>query len=197
MNDLIEPLNRRTALAGSVRTLSAAGILAVFGGAIPASAYVAKHSARHAPGQDVQLLNAAISLEHEGIAAYQIGAESGLLTPAVLKIGLTFQSHHQQHRDELAAAVRRLGGQPPAAKALGDYATDLGAASLKDQGGVLRLALKLERGAANAYLGLIPSLHQTDFHVLAARMAGDEAFHAATLANALGEPIPQKALMFG
>ncbi|MBT9472024.1 MAG: ferritin-like domain-containing protein [Pseudomonadota bacterium] len=192
MTDQMRFIDRRAALALGTSTLSAAGVLAVLGVATPRRAFAAG-----APTQDVQLLNAAIALEHEGIAAYQIAAESGLLTPDVLKIGITFQGHHKQHRDDLASAVRRLGGQPVAAKALSAYATDLGAGSLKDQTGVLKLALKLERGAANAYLGLIPSLDQTDFHVLAARMAGDEAFHAATLGNALGEAIPQKALIFG
>lgn len=192
MTDQKRFMDRRAALAVGASTLSAAGVLAVLGVATPRSAVAAG-----APTQDVQLLNAAIALEHEGIAAYQIAAESGLLTPDVLKIGITFQGHHKQHRDDLASAVRRLGGQPVAAKALSAYAADLGAGSLKDQAGVLKLALKLERGAANAYLGLIPSLDQTEFHVLAARMAGDEAFHAATLGNALGEVIPQKALIFG
>jgi len=192
MTDLSRALHRRAALGLGGATLSAAGMLAVLGVATPRNAFAAAASS-----QDVALLNAAIALEHEGIAAYQLGAESGLLTPDVLKTAVTFQGHHKQHRDELAAAVRRLGGQPVAAKGLSAYAADLGAASLKDQAGVLKLALKLERGAANAYLGLIPSLAQTDFHVLAARMAGDEAFHAATLGNALGEAIPQKALIFG
>ena len=191
MTEQTRVIDRRAALTAGVATLSTAGVLAVLGMAAPGRALAA------APAQDVQLLNAAIALEHEGIAAYQIAAESGLLTPDVLKIGVTFQGHHKQHRDELMAAVTRLGGKPVPAKALAAYAADLGAASLKDQTGVLRLALKLERGAANAYLGLIPSLEQTEFHLLAARMAGDEAFHAATLGNALGDAIPQKALMFG
>ncbi|MGH6780657.1 MAG: DUF4439 domain-containing protein, partial [Sphingomonadaceae bacterium] len=149
------------------------------------------------PGQDIALLNAAIALEHEGIGAYQIGAESGLLAKPVLELAVTFQGHHKQHRDDLIAAVRRLGGEPPAAKSTAAYAADLGASALKDQAGVLQLALKLERGAANAYLGLIPSLAANEFHLLAARMAGDEAFHAAILGNALGIAVPQKALIFG
>jgi len=192
MSDQPHNPRRRAALASGATLLSAGGVLAVLGVATPRNAWAASH-----PAQDVALLNAAIALEHEGIAAYQLGAESGLLTPDVLKIGLTFQSHHKGHRDALAAAVRRLGGKPVEAKALAAYASDLGAASLKDQAGVLRLALKLERGAANAYLGLIPSLEATEFHVLAARMAGDEAFHAATLGAALGEPIPVNPLIFG
>lgn len=192
MTDQARFLDRRAALAAGAQTLSAAGVLAVLGMAAPRGALAAA-----APSQDVQLLNAAIALEHEGIAAYQIAAESGLLSPGVLKVGVTFQGHHKQHRDDLVAAVRRLGGKPVEAKGLGAYAADLGAGGLKDEAGVMKLALKLERGAANAYLGLIPSLAGTDLHQLAARMAGDEAFHAAILANALGEAIPQTALMFG
>lgn len=192
MTDHIQNFRRRTVLTGAAKTLSVAGLLAVFGSTIPRKAWAAGN-----PSQDAQLLNAAIALEDEGVAAYQIAAESKLLTPEILKIGITFQGPHKQHRDDLVSAVKRLGGQPATPKTLDAYATDLGAASLKDQAGVLRLALKLERGAANAYLGLIPSLDATEFHTLAARMAGDETFHAAILGNALGEAIPQKALMFG
>jgi rubrerythrin len=147
--------------------------------------------------QDSQLLNAALSLEEEGIAAYQIGAESKLLSPDVLKVALLFQDHHKQHRDDLIAAIKRLGGTPVRPKALPDYAKALGASSLKDQSAVLRLALKLERGATNAYLGLIPSLHQSDLYVLAARTAADESFHAGILGQVLGEAILRKAPMFG
>ncbi|HEY0957796.1 MAG TPA: ferritin-like domain-containing protein [Novosphingobium sp.] len=184
--------NRRSILAGGVTTLSAAGLVALLGSSLPAEA---KRPNR--PGQDVQLLNAALELEHEGIAAYQIAAESGLLSADVLKVGITFQSHHKTHRDDLAAAIRRLGGQAATGKSIAEYVAALGAAALKTQNDVLKLALQLERGAANAYLGLIPSLEATEFHLLSARMAGDEAFHAAILGNALNEPIPQKAPIFG
>lgn len=192
MIDILPQLNRRNALTAGAATLTGAGLFAMLGTAIATPARAAAN-----PAQDVQLLNAAIGLEHEGIGAYQLGAESKLLSPDVLKLAITFQGHHKQHRDDLIAAVRRLGGEPVAAKSLAAYAADLGAASLKDQAGVLQLALKLERGAANAYLGLIPSLDADEFHLLAARMAGDEAFHAAILGHALGVAVPQKALMFG
>jgi hypothetical protein len=55
----------------------------------------------------------------------------------------------------------------------------------------------LERGATNAYLGLIPSLDQSYLYVLAARTAADESFHAAVLGQVLGDVIPKKAPMFG
>jgi bacterioferritin (cytochrome b1) len=188
---MIELSKSRRGLLTGAATLSAAGAVALLG--LPASA-AGKSSGT---AQDIQLLNAALALENEGIAAYQIGAESKLLTPGVLKVALTFQGHHKQHRDDLIAAVKKLGGNPAMPKTLKDYAAELGAASLKDQAGVLRLALKLERGATNAYLGLISSFDQPDLYVLAARTAADESFHAAILGNALGEPIPEKAPMFG
>lgn len=186
--------SRRSILAGSAGALSTAGILALLD--MPTSA--ASKLARHINAvQDVQLLNAAVALEDEGIAAYQIGAESKLLSPDVLKVAVTFQGHHKQHRDDLTAAIQRLGGTPVQPKAMSDYATELGTSSLKDQSGVLKLALKLERGAANAYLGLITSLDMSDLYLLIARNAADESFHAAVLGNVLGESIPEKAPMFG
>lgn len=188
----ISLFDRRRILKTTSAVLTGAGLTAMLG-----TSAVAQTQGGDNPAQDAQLLNAAIALEHEGIGAYQIGAESGLLQPAVLKLAVTFQGHHKQHRDELIAAVRQLGGTPPETKSLADYAEVLKAAQLSDQKDVLKLALGLERGAANAYLGLIPSLNANEFHLLAARMAGDEAFHAAILGNALGEAVPAKALIFG
>jgi len=182
---------RRVLLNDGGKVLSAAGLTALIGGGIAWSA-----RAQATPGQDVQLLNAAIALEHEGIAAYTIAAGSGLLKPEVVKIGVIFRGHHERHRDELVKAVQALGGKPAAAKSDKEYATQLNVAKLKTQADVLRLALGLERGAANAYLGLIPSLG-TSYHQVAGRMAGDEAFHVAVLGQALGEPIPTQGLMFG
>ncbi len=189
--ELLMP-SRRAMLGTAGRTLSVAGIAMIVGGC----AQAAPRATAEETSGDAQILNAAIALEHEGIAAYQIAATSGLLEPAVVDIGLAFQGHHKGHRDLLIEAVEALGGTAVEAHTLEDYATALDAASLTNQTDVLRLALRLETGAANAYLGLIPSLGN-DYHQIAARMAGDEAFHAAILANALGEPIPKAPLMFG
>ncbi len=186
--------SRRSILSGSAAALSAAGVLALLNTSARAAGTAAKSGNT---AQDTQLLNAALSLEYEGIAAYQIGAESKLLTPTVLKVAVTFQGHHKQHRDDLIATIKRLGGAPVKEKSLSDFAKELNTASLKDQAGVLRLALKLEQGATNAYLGLIPSLDQSDLYVLAARTAADESFHAAVLGQVLGEAIPKKAPLFG
>jgi hypothetical protein len=146
---------------------------------------------------DVATLNVALGLEHEAINAYQLGAESGLLQPAVLNTAVAFQSHHKEHRDALIATIRKMGGTPVAEKMKADYAKALNASTLKNQADVLRLAARLERGATNAYLGVIPSFGDKGLAQVAGRLAADETMHWTVLASALGDPLPPKALSFG
>lgn len=195
MRDQTTPMNpdRRSLLGTGV--LSAGALLALANVATPASA---QRRRRASPNQgDVDLLNAAIGLEHEGIAAYTIAAGSGLLEPGVLALGVKFRGHHQQHRDDLIAAVGRLGGTPAPAKTDAEYAVQINAAALRNQADILALALRLERGAANAYLGLIAPLANDGLEALVAQLAADEVVHATTLAAALGETIPDRAKIFG
>lgn len=176
--------------AGST-VLSAAAI-----GLMSGCESIAKSSDKSA-SQDVAILNVALALEHEGIAAYQLGAESGLLQPAVLKTAVQFQDHHKAHRDALIATVRKLGGSPAEARALAEYAKALKADTLKNQNDVLMLAAKLELGATNAYLGVIPSFKDGALAQVAARLAADETMHWTVLTSALGKPLPMAALTFG
>src|SRR4030095_13487606 len=96
-----------------------------------------------------RILNTARGAELEAIAAYQIGAESGLLQKPVLDVAVLFQGHHKSHRDALAATIKKLGGTPVAAMSADEYkkSSKLAVASISDQGGVLRLAQRLELGA--------------------------------------------------
>ena len=149
------------------------------------------------PATDVGILGVALALEHEAIAAYQVGAESGLLQKPVLDLAVLFQSHHKGHRDALIATIEKLGGKPAAARSNADYATALGAGGLKNQTDVLTLAARLEQGASNAYIGVIPSFASRDLAKVAARLAADETMHWALLSNALGKPVPTAALSFG
>ena len=146
---------------------------------------------------DADLLNAALGLEHEGIAAYTIAAGSGLLEPAVVQVGVLFRGHHEQHRDELARVIRTLGGTPVEPKSDAEYVEALNLASLRNQTDVLNLALQLEQGATSAYLGIMPSLVDGDHDHLAARIAVDEAAHYTALAGALGQTLSETAFLFG
>lgn len=148
-------------------------------------------------GKDVSILNVALGLEHEAIAAYQLGAESGLLQKPVLDVAVLFQSHHKAHRDALIATIEKLGGKPIAAKPNSEVAKALNAGSLTSQADVLTLARKLEGGAANAYLGVIPSFNDIQLAKVAARLAADETLHWTVLSQALGLALPTGALSFG
>ena len=136
---------------------------------------------------DVRILNTALGAELEAIAAYQVGAESGLLQKPVLDLAVTFQGHHKEHADVLAKTVAKLGGKAVAAKAKYDFPV----ATLKTQADVLRFAASLEKGAVSAYLGAVPLFHERDLAKAAASILGDEAMHWAILRNAVGEvPVP-------
>lgn len=147
--------------------------------------------------KDVSILNVALGLEHEAINAYQLGAGSGLLQKGVLDVAVSFQGHHKAHRDALIATIQKLGGTPVAEKKLDEYAKALKADTLRNQADVLDLAARLELGATNAYLGVIPSLGNKDLAKVAARLAADETMHFTVLTSALGRPLPGGALSFG
>lgn len=136
---------------------------------------------------DARILNTALAAEFEAVAAYQAGAETGLLQRPTLDLALTFQGHHKEHADLLAKTITKLGGKPAAAKAKYTFPTE----TLKTQADVLRFAAMLEKGAVSAYLGAVPVFGDRDLAKAAASILGDEAMHWAVLRQALGEaPVP-------
>jgi len=181
---------RRFVRRAGIGTLSA-GAVAILGGREGLGQGMAR------PAADADILNVALGLEHEAVAAYQLGAESGLLQRPALDIALLFQSHHKQHRDALAAAVGKLGGRPVAEKSKAEYAQMLNAGALRSQADVLTLAVKLERAAVNAYLSVIPAFGNKELAQVAGRLAADEAMHWTALAGAAGQTLPANALSFG
>jgi bacterioferritin (cytochrome b1) len=174
---------RRTFLGVTGAALSGSAIALLSGnGALAAAA-----SGQADPANDVAILNSALAAELEAIAAYGVGAGSGLLTGAVLALATTFRGHHQQHADVLAGAITRLGGKPGAAKSSYHFPVE----TLKTQNDVLRFAANLEKGAVSAYLGAVPSFKDRDLSKAAASILGDEAMHWAVLRQAVGEePVP-------
>ena len=136
---------------------------------------------------DVRILNTALGAELEAIAAYQLGADSGLLQAPVKALALTFQGHHREHADLLTKTIATLGGKAVLAKAQYHFPVE----TLKNQVDVLRFAAMLEKGAVGAYLGAVPLFGNRDLAKAAASILGDEAMHLAVLRNALGEaPVP-------
>jgi hypothetical protein len=176
-------LPARRAFIGRSGVLLSASAVALLAGCESLAANQKKSDA----GGDVAILNTAPGAEREAVAAYQLGADSGLLEPGVKSLALKFQGHHKAHADLLAATVSKLGGHPVDAKAKYDFPVD----KLKSQADVLRFAAQLEQGAVSAYLGAVPSFDNRDLSRAAASILGDEAMHWAVLRHALGEdPVP-------
>ena len=148
---------------------------------------LAQKAGRGAKAGDVNILNTALAAELEAVAAYQVGAESGLLQKPVLALAVQFQGHHKEHADVLAKTILKLGGQPAAAKTRYEFPTE----GLKTQVDVLRFAASLEKGAVSAYLGAVPLFRERELSKAAASILADEAMHWAVLRQALGEnPVP-------
>jgi rubrerythrin len=176
---------RRALLAGAGRaTLSAGAVLMLAGGG---AALLPRGAAAATKEDDVRILNTAIAAEHEAVAAYGVGAKSGLLKKPTLALAVQFQGHHKAHIDALAKAVRAMGGTPADAKAKYDFPV----AQLKNEADVLRFAAQLEKCAVSAYLGAVPLFLDRNLAKAAASILGDEAMHWAVLRQALGEnPVP-------
>ena len=176
-------LPRRSFLNGFGGLTLSATAIALLGGCESAAATAGTQTS----STDVDILNTAIDAELEAVAAYQLGAESGLLTPPVLSLASTFQGHHREHAAALAATVRKLGGRPAEGLARYDFPVD----KLKSEADVLAFAAQLEKGAVSAYLGAVPILPDRQLAKVAASILGDEAMHWAVLRPALGQdPVP-------
>jgi rubrerythrin len=173
---------RRSFFAAAGKTTLSAGAVLLLAGCGTRQAAMAAD-----PAADVNVLNAALGAEQEAIAAYQVGAESGLLTQPVLDLAVQFQGHHKEHADLLAKTVRDFGGQPVESLPRYDFPTE----QLTSEADVLRFAAGLEKGAVSAYLGAVPLFHERELAKAAASILGDEAMHWAVLRQALGEnPVP-------
>ena len=176
-------LSRRRALSTSGAAVLSASAVALLGGR---DALAAGANGKDLES-DVRILNTALGAELEAIAAYQVGAESGLLSKGVLPLAVQFQGHHKEHAAALAATVQKLGGKPVSAKDKYQFPVE----KLKAEADVLRFAAGLERGAISAYLGAVPVFADRALAQVAASILGDEAMHWAVLRNALGEqPVP-------
>jgi hypothetical protein len=185
-------------LAGSRRSfLQQAGALTL---GASAAGLVAARPAIAAPPKfrsDVGVIQTALALEHEGIAAYRLAGKSGLLSKGTLEVATIFMGHHESHRDSLAKLVMQAGMKPVEPKSDAQYVADLKLGALKSEKDVVALATTLERGAASAYIGQINAIRDPKLANLFASISADEATHWTTLNAAGGAPIPKAPYIFG
>ena len=177
--------NRRS-LFGTAAVLSASAVALLAGRDTLAQAQ------KSAGESDVRILNTALVADLEAVAAYQLGAESGLLGAPAKSIALQFQGHHKEHAEVLASTIRKLGGKPVEARSRYSFPSD----KLKVEADVLRFAAGLERGAVSAYLNAVPLFGDRALAQAAASILGDEAMHWAVFRQVLGEtPLVPSAFM--
>ena len=128
---------------------------------------------------DVAILNVALGLEHQAIAAYDAGANSKLLSPDQVKIALSFQRDHKRHRDALIKYILRFGGTPVERKSKYDFGA---IASATD---IVKLAQGLEAGAEAAYLANAYKLQSAEVLNAAVPILADEVRHNTVLQQLL------------
>ena len=196
MTDMIEPTSRsrRDLIRTAGLVAAGIGLASVNTPLLAAPRKAMKHSGGQ--GSDVAVMQGALALEHEGIAAYRIAGGSGLLSKGVLDVALVFLGHHEGHRDSLAKLIATAGGKPVEPKSDAEYIQALNIGALKSEGDVVKFAAGLEQGAANAYVGQIAALQDHQLAHLFGQLGTDEAVHWAILNNAAGGSIPKAAYLF-
>lgn len=135
--------------------------------------------------KDIEILNKALSAEQFAVAAYELAANTGLLSEGVIQVAKTFMSHHGQHAHKIHETIKSLGGEAVKPLQQDEYAKRL-PSSLIDEKSVIHYALTLEKGATITYLNAIPEFENHKIAQAAASILGDEAMHWTTLRNALG-----------
>jgi rubrerythrin len=142
-------------------------------------------AAAQTASSDVQTLQFAFTLENVAIAAYKLGAGSGLLTPDVVAVATRIAGQHQDHANALKAAIQSVKGEVPAVP------TKINFPAFKTQEDVLKFALALESAAVGAYYTSSGKFTNRDLASAAASIVGVEATHVAILSSALKmDPIP-------
>lgn len=197
MTDTIElkAQSRRELFRTGGMVAAGIGLAAIAAPGLAAPRKITKHADPRS--SDIAVMQGALGLEHEGIAAYRIAGGSGLLSKGVLDVALVFLGHHQGHRDSLAKLIASAGGKPVEPKTDAEYIKDLNIASLKSEGDVIKFAAGLEQGAANAYVGQIAALQDHEITHLFGQLGTDEAVHWAILNNAAGGSIAKAPYLFG
>jgi hypothetical protein len=129
---------------------------------------------------DVAILSAALALEHEAIALYELGLSRKLFPAGLRSYAVEFRGDHQGHRDTQIAIVEERGGRPPDALA----AYDLG--PVRDADELIRKALLIEVAAQDAYTTLISQIRTQDYLLSAAFILVDEVRHMTVWRRVLG-----------
>ena len=130
-------------------------------------------------GNDLEILSAALLLEHHAIALYGFGLKRALFPPGLRAYATEFRGDHQGHRDTQIAIAEERGGRPPGP--LSGY--DFRFVSADD---LIAQALEIEIAAQEAYTALISQIRTKDYLLSAGFILVDEVRHMTVWKRVMG-----------
>jgi hypothetical protein len=193
---LLNGLNRRSLFRIGGVTIAGAAILAACGSDEDDSKAGTSTTPSSKPASgtdDVTLLRTVSSLEVLAVAVYQTAIDSGLVTTAAVgDAAKLFQSQHMEHAAFFQGLTTKAGGKPftdPNPVVFDSIKPAI--AALKDEKGVLALALSLEIAAAQSYQSGVGNVSDATLNKALMSVGVVEARHAAVISSVLGQnPVP-------
>jgi len=138
---------------------------------------------------DVNVLNSALDLEHQAVAAYSQALK--VLRGENLRAARTVLNQERAHVTALQHAIRGLGARPNEAR------SDYNFPRLTDEDAVLRFATQLENDTISNYIDALPRLNTPELRGQVASIFATEAEHLAVLNGALKERSAPTAFVTG
>ena len=132
-------------------------------------------------GNDVDILNFALTLEYLEAAFYEQGVKTAKLGGEAKQVAEEIGANEQAHVDALSSAISDLGGSPVEAPAV-----DFGSA-VNSESAFLKLAQTLEDTGVSAYNGAGPMIKSKELLATAGTIVQVEARHAARVRLLNGE----------
>ena len=151
-------------------------------GAATAPALLRVRRAVAAAQDDRAILASAITLENTVVGAYEAAANSRLLDRKTRAVADLFRRQESEHVDALSAALKGLGGTPPASR---DAKLLARLQRMASQAALLRFAIELETMAVAAYYEAHRKLRDTKVLQTAAQIMAAEGQHLVVLRQAL------------
>jgi rubrerythrin len=132
-------------------------------------------------GNDVDILNFALTLEYLESDFYRHKAKSVGLSGEAKALAAMFGEQEQAHVEALMTTIKHSGGTPVKKPSFMFPATD--------QASFLKLAYTLENVGVGAYNGAAPSITNKEILAAAGSIVQVEARHAAAIGLLVGKPV--------
>ena len=161
--------------------LKSAAVVGVGAALVVGGGGVAGHFAQAQSGDDLDILNYALTLEYLEATFYKKGVSGGSLSGRELALVTPIRDHEVAHVAAITATVKKLGGKPVA-----EPNFKFPAGTFMNRNKFLTTASTFEELGVTAYHGQVTKIQSTDILAAAAAIAGTESRHAAILADLSG-----------